>query len=199
MAKIGLRDTVADSEIVRLGEIKNKPNYKIDENYGITGGESDYALVKKRLACRTGTAEDGINAKKIIEYEMWDDDFCYVENFVKIFRAYAKKIKLTEFKTKKMNGDIKELIEIEQKTNDMINEALKGIDQYLNKEQEEVCVLADTKERLKIDISELQQQKKELASMIKNINVMYEEIKDKHKLVMSVDKPRNHKMPKEKE
>ena len=56
---VSLKDTVPDSEIVRLGEIKNEPNYQIDNDYGIKGGYRDYSLVKKRIAYRTGTKEDG--------------------------------------------------------------------------------------------------------------------------------------------
>jgi len=45
---LSLKDSVPDNEILRLGEIKNKPNYPFpDGEYGITGKYRDYSLVKK--------------------------------------------------------------------------------------------------------------------------------------------------------
>ena len=144
---VSLKDTVTDNEIVRNGEVRNEPNYQIDDDYGITGCYKDRSLVKRRLAYRTGNKEDGINFGKIIEYEIWEDVPCYVSTLEGIFKSYAKIIDLTEFKTKKMMKNISELVEIHQHTDDKITKALRGIDTYMNKEQTEVCQLADVKDR----------------------------------------------------
>ena len=191
---VSLKDTVPDSEIVRLRKVKNPPNYQIDDDYGITGGYADYALVKKRIAYRTGTEEDGVNCGRVIEYEIWEDYPCYVSTLEGIFEAYARILNLTEFKKKKMKGNISELVEIHQRTHDMINEALKGIDTYLSKEQEEVCTLADTKQELLNDIKELRQQKSEVIKILNDINKMYNEIKQAKVIIVDRDKPKKRRI-----
>ena len=191
---VSLKDTVPDSEIVRLRKVKNPPNYQIDDDYGITGGYADYALVKKRIAYRTGTEEDGVNCGRVIEYETWEDYPCYVSTLEGIFEAYARILNLTEFKKKKMKGNISELVEIHQRTHDMINEALKGIDTYLSKEQEEVCTLADTKQELLNDIKELRQQKSEVIKILNDINKMYNEIKQAKVIIVDRDKPKKRRI-----
>ena len=194
-----LKDTVPDNEIIRNGEVKNPPNYQIDDNYGITGKDRDYSLVKKRTAYRTGTEEDGINNKKIIEYEIWEDVPCYISTLEGIFNAYAKIINLTEFKTKKMKGNISELVEIHRNTQNMISKALKGIDTYLSKEQTEVCSLADTKQRLLNDIKELQKQKNNITKILDDIDRMHKEVKKATAIIVDRDKPKKRRVKLEKE
>jgi len=96
-----------------------------------------------------------------------------------------------------MNGEIKELVEIHRNTQDTINKALSGIDKELNSYQEEVCTLADTKQRLLNDINELKVIKDSLAKKIEDIDRMYEEIKEKHKIIVDGDKPKKHKIKEE--
>lgn len=195
---ISLKDTVPDNEIVRLGEIKNKPNYLFPDNeYGITGKYADYSLVKKRIAYRTGTEEDGINCGRVIEYTTYEDAPCYSSDLSNLFDAYARTLNLTEFKTKKMKGDIKELVEIHQRTQNMISEALSGIDTYLSKEQEEICSLADTKQKLLNDIKELQKQKDEMNKVLNDINKIHGEIKQARTIIVDRDKPKKHRIKKE--
>jgi hypothetical protein len=195
---VSLKDTVPDSEIVRLGEIRNRPHYPFPDGlYGISGKYADFSLMCKRIAYRTGTEEDGVNCGKVIEYKMWEDYPCYISTLEGIFKAYAKILNLSEFKTKKMNGDIKELVEIHRKTQDTINKALSGIDKELNYYQEEICTLSDTKQRLLNDINDLKKIKEGIASKITDIDRMYEEIKDKRKIIVDVDKPKKHKIKEE--
>lgn len=196
---VSLRDSVKDSEIIRLGEVRNEPNYRIDENYGISGGYADYSLVKKRMACRKGTEDDGVNFEKVIEYEMWEDYPCYMSTLEGIFKSYAKFLNLSEFKTKKMNGDINELVAIHRNTNDKINKALCGLDNFLNDTKEEVCNLADTKQKLLSEINELKTIKNNMKNMISDIDKMYAEIKDKRKIIVDIDKSKKHKEVKEEE
>lgn len=191
---VSLKDTVPDSEIVRNGEVKNPPNYQIDDNYGITGGFRDYSLVKKRIAYRTGTKDDGANCNRIIEYEIWEDVPCYVSSFESIFNSYAKIINLTEFKTKKMKGNISELVEIHRNTQDMISKALKGIDTYMSKEQGEICSLADTKQRLLNDIKELQKQKNNITKILDDIDRMHKEVKKATAIIVDRDKPKKRRL-----
>ena len=194
-----LKDTVADHEIVRLGEVKNEPNYIFpDGEFGIVGGYKDYSLVKKKLSYRTGTSEDGENEGKVIEYEAWQDYPCYVSTLEGIFESYIQILNLTEFKTKKMRSTIGELVGIHQRTDNMVSEALKGIDAYLSQEQSGVCNLADTKQRLLNDIKELQQQKDTYIKLQTDINRMYNEIKEARTIIVDRDKPKKHRIKEEK-
>jgi hypothetical protein len=195
-----LKDSVPDSEIIRNGEVRNKPDYPFPDGlYGIKGKYADYSLVTKKLAYRTGTEEDGKYCGKVIEYELWEDYPCYVSTLEGIFKSYAKILNLSEFKTKKMMGDVSELVEIHKKTYDTINKALSGIDQYLSNEQNEICTLADTKQRLLNDIDDLTIIENNIRKKIVNIDRMYSEIKDKRKIIVEVDKPKKHKVKLEEE
>lgn len=191
---VSLKDSVPDSEIVRNGEVKNPPNYQIDDNYGITGGFRDYSLVKKRIAYRTGTEEDGDGCGKVIEYEVWDDVPCYVSSLESIFNSYAKIINLTEFKTKKMKGNISELVEIHRNTQDMISKALNEMDTYMNKEQTEVCQLADVKETLLNDIKELQKRKVDITKVLDDIDRMHKEVKKATSIIIDRNKPKKRRV-----
>jgi hypothetical protein len=198
MAKVSLKETVSDSEIVRLGEIRNKPDYPFpDGEYGITGKYADYSLVKKRIAYRTGTAEDGEYDGEVIEYEIWEDYPCYVSTLTGLFESYAKILNLTEFKTKKMKGEISELVAIHQKTHDMINAALKGYDEYLTKEQKEKCHKLDIIGSLEAYIDELKSNINTYRKYEADIERMYNEIKEKRKIIVEVDKPKKHKSKEE--
>lgn len=195
---VSLRDTVPDNEIVRLGEVKNPPDYPFpDGEYGITGKYADYSLVKKRIAYRTGTEEDCQNNGKVIEYTLFEDVPCYSSDFINLFDAYARILNLTEFKKKKMKGNISEIVEIHQRTHDMVSEALKGIDTYLSKEQEEICKLADTKETLLNDIRELRQQKNEMTRILNDINNIHKEIKQARTIIVDRDKPKKRRIKEE--
>lgn len=196
---VSLKDSVPDSEIVRLGEIRNKPDYPFpDGKFGIVGKQKDYSLVTKRIAYRTGTVEDGVNNGKVIEYEAWEDYPCYVGTLEAVFESYAKILNLSEFKNKKMIGEIRELVEIHQNTHNIINKALKGIDAYLTKEQLEICELADTKQRLLEDIAQLKNLKTDCIKVADEINQLHLDIKEKHKIIVDVDKPKKHSIKEEK-
>lgn len=196
---VSLKDTVPDNEIVRNGEVRNEPNYQIDDDYAISGGYKDYSLVKKRIAYRTGNKEDGVNCDRVIEHEVWEDVPSYHSTLEGIFNAYARTINLTEFKTKKMKGNISELVEIHRNTQNMISKALKGIDTYLSNEQTEVCQLADTKQRLLNDIEELQKQKNNITKILDDIDRMHKEVKKATAIIVDRDKPKKHKLKLEKE
>lgn len=192
--KIGLRDTVKDEEIVRLGEVRNEPNYIFPDGiYGISGGYGDYSLVKKRVALRTGNEEDGINNGKVIEYTTYEDVPCYVSTIQGIFESYARIINLTELKKKKMCNDIGEIVNIHKNTQEMVSEALKGYDKHLNKNQREACNLIDTIEMLKKYITEQETTIEKYKKYNVDIDRMYAEIKDKRKIIVDVDKPKKHK------
>lgn len=195
-----LKDSVPDSEIVRLGEVRNIPNYPFpDGNYGISGGYGDYSLVKKRIAYRTGTVEDGENLSKVIEYEIYEDIPCYLSTFEGVFDAYAKILNLTEFKKKKMKGEISELIEIHKNIQAIVKQALSGIDTYLTDEQKDLCSMADTKLKLQEKIDNLKSDLEKYKKIDKEIDNMYNTIKEKTTIIVNRDKPKNHRTKKEEE
>ncbi|HZK00051.1 MAG TPA: hypothetical protein VFC79_08590 [Tissierellaceae bacterium] len=192
---VSLKDTVPENEIIRNGEIRNEPNYIFpDGEYGITGSYADYSLVKKRTAYRTGKAEDEQYKGKVIEFEAWEDVPCYTDSFERIFDAYARILNLTEFKKKKIKGNISEVVEIHQRTNNMISKALKGIDTYLSKEQGEICSLADTKQALLNDIKELQKRKTDITKVLDDIDRMHGEVKKATAIIVDRDKPKKRRV-----
>ena len=192
---VSLKDTVPENEIVISDQIINEPNYTFpDGEYGILGKDRCYSLVKKRIAYRTGKEEDGINCGKVISYTIWEDAPCYTEDYVTLFDAYARILNLTEFKTKKIKGNISEVVEIHQRTNNMISKALKGIDTYMSKEQTEICSLADTKQRLLNDIKELQKQKNNITKILDDIDRMHKEVKKATAIIVDRDKPKKRKL-----
>ena len=194
-----LKDSVKDSEIVRLGEVKNYPEYPFPDGlYGVTGGYADYALVKKKVSYRTGTIEDSINNGKVIEYDLWSDYPCYISELTGIMESYARILNLTEFKTKKMVGTVSELIEIQKKTSATINEALKGFDTPLNKEQREICELLDTKASLVEEIRVMKEAMAEFKKAKKDVDGYVDVIKEKYIYVMEKDKVKQHRVKLEK-
>lgn len=181
-----LKDTVPEDEIVDLGEIINEPNYPFpDGEYGITGGISDYSLVVKKIAYRTGTAEDGDNIGKVIRYENWVDYPSYHSDLVGIFKSYAKILNLSEFKKKKMKSDISELVNIHKNTYDIINTTLGDMVKPLSKEQESVALLLDMKQDLISEVNELRSSIKDLHELESEVT---KELKKARKIVVDVNK-----------
>lgn len=200
MAKQSLKDTVPDNEIVRNGEVKNVPNYIFpDGEYAVTGKYRDYSLVTKRIAYRTGTEEDGVNNGKVIEYTTWEDYLCFSSTLEGIFDSYAKILKLSEFKKKKLMTDIKELIEINNKISDLITKTLSDYDKSFNKDQQETVELLDIKEHLKTSIDEANKTREELLKKNAEVDRLIETIKEKSVYIINRDKPKKHRDKKEEE
>lgn len=192
---VSLKDTVPDSEIVRKGEVRNEPNYIFpDGNFGITGKYADYSLVTKRIAYRTGTEDDKEDCGKVIEYTVWEDYPCYMSTIEGIFKSYAKINNLSEFKRKKLMTEMNELVNIHRSTDDKITKALGTLDTFIDRTQEEILSLADTKQKLLEDIKELTSIKYNLKTKIDDIDKMYADIKDKHKIIVE-NMPKQKKHP----
>jgi len=189
-----LKDSVKDSEIVRLGEIRNEPNYILDDDYGISGGYADYSLVKKRVAYRTGTIVDGINCDKVIEYISYDDAPCYMPTITGIMESYARILNLSEFKTKKIMSSLGDLYAIQKNTASSISKALKGFDTPLNKTQNEVCELMDTKASLIEEIRLMKESMADFKKAKKDVDGYVEVIKEKYIYVMEKDKVKQHRV-----
>jgi hypothetical protein len=192
---VPLKDTVPDNEIVRNGEVRNEPIYPFPDGiYGISGEYRNYSLVKKRLAYRTGTEEDGINMNRVIEYAIWEDVPCYAANIEDIFESYAQILNLTEFKSNKLKGEIKELVDIHRHTDEMISTALKGFSEYLTNEQRKKCQLTDSIIGLEAYITQLKDRLDKYKKLDHEIDNMYKTIKEKTTIIVNRDKPKDHKV-----
>jgi uncharacterized coiled-coil protein SlyX len=198
--KGSLKDTVKDEEIVRKGEETSKPTYPFpDGEYGMDSGYRDYSLVKKRIAYRTGKEEDGEDFGKVIEYTTWDDVPCYSSTPEGIFMSYKKLLNLSDFKSKKIIKGVQDLMDIANETDRKINEALKGYTDNLTKQQHEICDLTNSITELNQYVKEQQSRLDKYISMDKEVDKMYEKIKEKTTIIINRDKQKNHRMPKENE
>jgi phage-related minor tail protein len=109
-------------------------------------------------------------------------------------KSYAQILNLTEFKSKKMKGEISELVEIHKNTQDKISEALKGFSEYLTNEQRKTCELTDIIIKLESHIKQLESLFEKYIKIDKDIDKMHETIKQKTTIIVNRDKPKNHKM-----
>jgi len=194
-----LKDTVPDNEIVRLGEVVNEPNYIFpDGNFGITGKYADYSLVEKKISYRTGKEDDGKYKDCVIEYTEWKDYPCYYSTITDIFKAYARINNLTAFKTKKLMSTVDELIEIHKNTYELIDKALGDYDMKLSNKQEETVRLADKKLELEDEIEQLRGRIDTYKKLDKEIDKMYNKIKEKTTIIVNRDKSKVHRVKEEK-
>jgi chromosome segregation ATPase len=89
---------------------------------------------------------------------------------------------------------ISELVAIDKSIDDKITKALGTLDTYVDRSQEEILTLADIKQRLLEDIKELRLTKNNMQTKINDIDKMYTEIKDKHKIIVE-NMPKQKKHP----
>lgn len=199
--KVSLKETVPEDEIVKLGEVKNEPNYIMPDGlYGISGGYMDYSLVKKRIAYRTGNTDDAENEGKVIEYTTWEDVPCYKSTLQGIFEAYAKILNLSEFKRKKLMQSISDLIEINKKTKDKIYKSIGNYDVLFTNEQNDILSLLDKKESLLKDINDLQDIKEEYVKSLNDLEQLKNEIKERRKIIVQdMPKQKKHRLKLEEE
>lgn len=124
MAKTSLKDTVHESEIVISNEVRNTPNFAIDEDYGIIGKYLDYALVRRKVAHRRGKEEDGENNGKVIRYTNWEE-LSYSSTIEGALLSYARRKELEDFTMLSQCTDINKLTEIRSNIESNINKVLK--------------------------------------------------------------------------
>lgn len=124
MAKLSLKDTVHEREIVISNEVRNTPNFIIDEDYGIVGKYLDYALVRRKVAHRRGKEEDGENNGKVIRYTNWEE-LSYSSTIEGALLSYARRKELEDFTMLSQCTDINKLTEIRSNIESNINKVLK--------------------------------------------------------------------------
>ena len=175
MAIQSLLETTPEENIIDLGNEEGRPQFIFpkDDTYGIAGGYSDYALKECRLAGRT--IKDGEYKGKVERYKRWDD-INYSGTFWGAVNNYIKHKSLSEFKTKKLNEDL-------------------HIDDI--KDIKEVCDLYDVKLVLLSEIEGLKKKISDCNKYMQQIEHYQKEIKEKHKIIVNVDKPKKHKIKEE--
>lgn len=186
--KQSLAETVDDSEIVDSGEIVGEPNILIDDEYGISGGYRDYALVIKKIAHRTGKVEDGENEGKVIRYTKWED-VLYGNSIFDCLRSYQDITNLTKIKALKNCKDYLEIEKIYKETNAKINQFLKHQD--MSKEAKDALNLMDT-------INQLHDELNKAKEVIKDANDFKAWIKEKRQILISDTEPKKHRIKLEK-
>lgn len=186
--KQSLAETVDDSEIIDSGEVVGEPNILIDDEYGISGGYRDYALVIKKIAHRTGKVEDGENEGKVIRYVKWED-VLYENSIFGCLRSYQDVVNLTKIKALKNCKDYLEIEKIYKETNDKINRFLKHQD--MSKETRDALNLMDT-------INQLNEELSKAKEVIKDANEFKSWIKEKRQILIKDTEPKKHRVKLEK-
>ena len=173
---------------IDLGEVMCEPNILIDDEYGISGNSRDYALVVKKIAHRTGKAEDGENEGKVIRYTKWED-VSYAGTIFECLRSYQDVTNLTKIKALKNCKDYLEIEKIYKETNDKINRFLKHQD--MSKETKDAISLMDT-------INQLRGTLNEAKGLIKEVNDFKAWMKAKRAELFKNVEPTKHRMKLEK-
>ena len=186
--KQSLADTVDESEIIESGEITSEPNILIDDEWGIRGGYRDYALVTKKVAHRTGKAEDGENEGKVIRYEKWED-VLYCGTIFECLRSYQDVTNLSKTKALKNCKDYFEIEKILKDTQATIRKALR--EWSMAKDNTECAMLMD-------EIAELRKQLNDSKDLIKEVNEFKAWMKTKRAELFKNVEPTKHRMKLEK-
>ena len=187
MAKETLASTVPEEEIVDLGEELNIPNILIDDDFGISGKYLDYALVQRKVAYRTGKAEDGENEGKVIRYIKWED--CkYASNISGCLGIYKKISNLNKISKLKKCRDFAVIEAILKETNDVVDNFLKTHND-LNNQQSQIADMMDT-------INELKSKIKEANKVFEAVQNLHELVKTKRKIVIDDTEPKKPKFKK---
>lgn len=196
MAIQSLLETTPEENIIDLGNEEGRPQFIFpkDDTYGIAGGYSDYALKECRLAGRT--IKDGEYKGKVERYKRWDD-INYSGTFWGAVNNYVKHKSLSEFKTKKLNEDlhIDDIKGIYIEILETIKDAMKSNISHRN--IKEVCDLYDVKLVLLSEIEGLKKKISDCNKYMQQIEHYQKEIKEKHKIIVNVDKPKKHKIKEE--
>ena len=184
-----LADMVDESEIIISDEVVSEPNLMITEDYGISGGYRDYALVQRKIAHRTGKEEDGENCGKVIRYTKWED-VNYAPTIFKCLQNYFDYVNLSKFKQLKFEQNFDKVREIYESTQSDIKKCLKDIS--LSKATTLCGELIDEIDKLKSELDESR-------AVIKEINDFREEFKKSRQILIKDTEPKKHRIPKEKE
>lgn len=185
MAKQTLADTVDPSEIVLSNEEQNQPNIMITDDIGIIGGYGDYALVEKKIAYKTGKAEDGDNVGKVIQYTRWDD-IGYFATIFDCVKAYCKYRNLTKVKELEKVKDFKVIEQIFIDTNETVTKFLNNYSNMTDANSNALSLI-DT-------INELKRKTDEINKVLSEADDLRELIKSKRQIIIKETEPKKHRL-----
>lgn len=187
MAKETLASTVNEEDIVDLGEEENAPNFLIDENYGGLGRYGDIALVERKIAYRTGKAEDGINEGKVIRYIKWTnvEPHTYGRTIFDVLNNYDKYVSHIKFKQLNKSQNFDDVKQIYLDTQSTIRQALKS--SQFTDDIKQQGTLIDEIELLKSKL-------KKVDSILAEADELHELIKNKRKIVINDTESKKHRV-----
>lgn len=192
--KQSLAEITAPEDIIKTNdEVGSIPFFDIDDEYAISGGYGDMALVIRKKASKTGKEENGENPNKIYTYFKWDE-LKYDSKLSGIFEIYYKTKELNGFKKMKRTNNISDLIKIEQ---DILSYIHQVLDIKTNKQFEEVCDLTDTVLYLKEQINDAKDTLIEYKKLIKESELEFK--KARKIIVENMPKEKKHRTQKEEE
>lgn len=190
--KQSLIELTAPENIIETDEeIGSLPFFDIDDEYAISGGSNDMALVIRKKASKTGKEENGEDATKVYTYYRWDE-LKYDIKLSGMFDIYLKVARLNKFKNMERTNDIKKLIKIEQDLADYIH---KLLDVNENEQFKQVCDLTDTVIYLKQQIKDASKVLSEYKKLIADTEKEFKE--GKKIIVENMPKPKKHKVKEE--
>jgi hypothetical protein len=189
-----LAETVKPEDIIATEEETGSiPFFIIDDEYAISGGYGDYALVIKKSASRQGKEENGEDKNKVYTYYKWNE-LKYLPTVEGVIETYAEVKERNLNKKLIKSKDLQDLIQIRLEIKDIIHKALSL--KTMDNQTKEVCDLTDTIQKLKGTINETKADLKELRNL-KNQTIS--EIKEARKIIVDRDKPVIHRVKLEKE
>ena len=192
MAVKRLTDGVDEKDIIDLTDVEelNEPNILIDEEFGITGKYSDYAVVQRKVAHRTGKEEDGVNKDKVIRYIRWED--CkYSSTISGCLEIYKRTSNLNKISKLKKCRDFAVIESILKETNDVVDNFLKNHND-LNSQQTQIADMMDIIDGFRLKI-------KEANKVFTLVSELHELVKAKRKIVIDDTEPKKPKFKKVKE
>lgn len=192
--KQSLVEITAPENIIETNEeVGSLPFFNIDNEYAISGGYADYALVIRKKASKSGKEELGEDKTKVYTYYRWDE-LKYDSRIYGMFDIYLKVKRLNSFKNIERTNDIKKLIKIEQDLSNYIHSVL---DINVNEQFKEVCNLTDTLLYLKQQIKEASKVLSEYNTLINNTETAFK--KSKEIIVDNMPKTKKYRIKEETE
>lgn len=187
-----LADSVDASEIIETEDEMGTVNFMIDDTFGIVGSYSDYALVERKVAYRTGKEEDGKNNGKVISYIKWDvvSPFSYGRTPFDVLNNYARHIGLRKFKQLNKSNNFDDVKQIYIDIQTTINQALKS-SQFTDDIVKQGTLIDE--------ISELKAKLNMINDIFDEADELRALIKDKRRIIIGDTEPKKHRTPKEEE
>ena len=182
--KKNLASEVDESEIIISDEVLNPPNILINDDFGISTGTCDYALVERKVAHRTGKEEDGKNCGKVIRYTRWDD-VNYGRTPFKCLENYFEYANLTKTKQLKMEKDFNKIADIYKETQNEVVTFMRQLD--LSKQTVETGTLMD-------EIYEMKDKLRQINKVLEEADELHELIKDKRRIIINDTEPKKHRV-----